>query len=70
MGTSTERVRQHRERLRHRGMRPVQIWIPDVNAPGFAEEAHRQAMNIRNSPAEAEDQAWMEAMVAEVWDGE
>ena len=36
------RVRRARERLRAKGLRPVQIWVPDVRAPGFAEELARQ----------------------------
>jgi hypothetical protein len=27
------------QRLRAQGMRPIQIWVPDVHAPGFAAEA-------------------------------
>ncbi len=41
--SSRTRVRKHRDRLRAQGLRPLQIWVPDVSAPGFAEEAHRQS---------------------------
>ncbi|WP_230872014.1 antitoxin MazE-like protein, partial [Mycobacterium canetti] len=34
-------MRRYRERLRQRGLRPIQIWVPDVNAPEFVGEAHR-----------------------------
>ena len=37
------RVRKHRDTLRAAGLRPVQIWVPDTRAPGFAEECRRQA---------------------------
>ena len=37
------RVAAHRAQLRARGLRPVQIWVPDTRAPGFAEEARRQS---------------------------
>lgn len=37
-----ERVRKRREALRAAGLRPVQIWVPDTRAPGFAEEYRRQ----------------------------
>lgn len=37
------RVAAHRAGLRARGLRPVQIWLPDTRAPGFAAEARRQA---------------------------
>jgi hypothetical protein len=33
------KVREHRQRLRAQGMRPIQIWVPDVHSPEFAAEA-------------------------------
>ncbi|QRQ83284.1 antitoxin MazE family protein [Paralysiella testudinis] len=42
MSNSASRVQQHRVRLRHAGLRPIQIWVPDTRRPGFAAEAHRQ----------------------------
>ena len=41
--TVAERVRKRRDALRAQGLRPVQIWVPDTRAPGFAEECARQA---------------------------
>ena len=41
--TVAERVQKHRASLRAQGLRPVQIWVPDVRAPGFADECARQA---------------------------
>ena len=38
-----KRVAVHRAELRKRGLRPIQIWVPDTRAPGFAEEARRQS---------------------------
>ena len=40
------RVAAHRAELRRRGLRPIQIWVPDTRAPGFAEEARRQSRLI------------------------
>lgn len=36
------RVQRARKKLRAQGLRPIQIWAPDVRAPGFAEELARQ----------------------------
>ena len=41
--TSAERVAKRRAALRAQGLRPIQIWVPDTRAPGFAEEYARQA---------------------------
>jgi len=57
-----QRVAEHRARLRRQGLRPVQIWVPDVRAPGFAVEAHRQSALAAASPHAAEDQAFVDAI--------
>lgn len=38
-----KRVRLHRRQLRAQGLRPLQIWVPDVRAPAFKDEARRQS---------------------------
>jgi len=32
------KVREHRARLRDQGLRPIQIWVPDVRSPAFRSE--------------------------------
>ena len=59
---SRRRVRAHRERLRAQGLRPVQIWVPDVNAEGFAAEAHRQSRAVSVSDAADDDQAFEDSI--------
>lgn len=61
---SRKRVARHREKLRAQGLRPIQIWVPDTSAPGFAEEARRQSLAIRHSPEETEIMDWLEAVSA------
>ncbi|MBN9616615.1 MAG: antitoxin MazE family protein [Acidobacteriales bacterium] len=55
-----ERVRKHREALRAQGLRPIQIWVPDTRRPGFAEEARRQSLAVRDDPQEKEVLDWIE----------
>jgi hypothetical protein len=62
MRSTRDRVRQHRERLRQRGLRPVQIWVPDVRAPEFVTEAHRQSLVVASGAHEADDQAFVDAV--------
>lgn len=38
---SRNKVREHRERLRALGLRPIQIWVPDLRSPAFQLEARR-----------------------------
>jgi hypothetical protein len=37
------RVKKHRDALQKARMRPVQIWVPDMRHPDFAQECHRQS---------------------------
>lgn len=60
--SSRRRVREHRQRLRAQGLRPVQIWVPDVNAEGFAAEAHRQSRAVAASAAAEDDQAFVDSV--------
>lgn len=45
-----QRVQTHRNRLRAAGLKPIQIWVPDPKAPGFAAECKRQSLIIQNDP--------------------
>ena len=60
--TSRTKVQEHRRRLRQQGLRPIQIWVPDVRSRAFLEEAHRQSLAIANSPHEADDQAFIDSI--------
>ena len=57
-----QRAADHRKRLRRQGLRPIQIWVPDVRAPGFAKEAHRQSALAAASAFESDDQAFVDAI--------
>lgn len=60
--SSREKVRRHRERLRQQGLRPIQIWVPDVRAPSFQVQAHRQSLAVAESAMADEDQAFIDAV--------
>lgn len=50
-------LKPRREKLRR-----VTVWIPDVNAPGFREEARRQSLLVANSKHAREDQDFIDAI--------
>ena len=56
------KVREHRERLREQGLRPIQIWVPDMRSSAFRSEAHRQSAAIAASAQAADDQAFIDAI--------
>lgn len=62
MADTKERVRQHRARLRAQGLRPIQIWVPDVGSDTFVEQAHRQSRAVAASTATDADQDFIDAI--------
>jgi len=62
------KVQEYRDRLRAQGLRPIQIWVPDVRASSFRSEAHRQSLAVAASAHAAEDQAFIDAIAG--WDDE
>jgi hypothetical protein len=57
-----ERVSAHRKRLRAQGLRPIQIWVPDVRSPQFVAQAHLQSGAVASSAVAADDQAFIDAI--------
>lgn len=60
--SSRDKVRAHRARLRRQGLRPIQIWVPDVRAPSFKAEAHLQSLAVARSPHARTDQDFIDAV--------
>lgn len=60
--SSRDKVRAYRKRMRAKGLRLVQMWLPDTRTPEFAAEAHRQSLLANTSPFAAEDQAWVDSI--------
>lgn len=60
--SSRDKVSAHRARLRAQGLRPIQIWVPDVRSPKFIKEARRQSRLAARSPYAADDQAFIDAI--------
>ncbi|HLH31848.1 MAG TPA: antitoxin MazE family protein [Terriglobia bacterium] len=68
MRATREKVAAHRNRLRKQGLRPIQIWVPDVRSPRFALEAHRQSKAVARGPHAKKDQDFIDAVSD--WNGE
>jgi hypothetical protein len=62
VSTTSVRVRQHRQRLRKAGLRPIQLWVPDTRSLGFAEECRRQSATLAGDAQERETLEWLQAV--------
>lgn len=65
--SSRSKVARHRETLRSKGLRPIQIWVPDPRNPVFRAEAERQSRLVAAARDEAEAQEFLERVTD--WDG-
>jgi hypothetical protein len=54
--------RGQRGRLRAQGLRPVEIWVPDVNSPVFCKAARAQSRLVAASAGTADAQAFIDAI--------
>ncbi len=54
--------RRSEPRLRAQGLRPVQIWVPDVRARSFVRAAHQQSMAVADSKRAKGDQEFIDAI--------
>jgi AmiR/NasT family two-component response regulator len=61
MANGAERVQKHRDKMKAAGLKPVTIWVPDVNAPGFREQLARDIAIIN---ADADSHRVMEQMLS------
>jgi hypothetical protein len=60
--SSREKVQAHRERLRKQGLRPIQLWVPDMHSSVFVKEARRQSLAVARSAHAKADQAFIDAI--------
>ena len=60
--STREKVRSYRQRMRARGLRPVQVWVPDTRTEAFRDEAHRQSLAVARSARNREDKTFIDAV--------
>jgi hypothetical protein len=60
--SSRDKVRAHRQRMRAKGMRLVQMWVPDTREPKGNGETDRQFVADRRRTSAAIRKAWAEAL--------
>lgn len=61
-----DKFQRYRASRRASGMKLLRVWVPDPHAPGFRDEARRQALVLRGAPEEMDALDFIEAAAA--WD--
>lgn len=55
--------------MRAAGMRPVQVWVPDVRTAKFAEQASSDSRAVNAADAQDDILSWLDEHSA-LWDSE
>ena len=63
----SERVEAYRGRMRAQGLRPIQLWVPDVRSPDFDAAANAQSLLVGMADRDCDDMDFVEA-ISEDWD--
>lgn len=66
--SSREKVSAYRARMKKKGMRLIQMWVPDTRSVAFRKQARRDGLAIARSRHAAADQEFVDAISA--WDDE
>lgn len=70
VATVNSRVQKHRMALRAAGLKPIQIWVPDTQRPGFKQECQRQSQLVAQAdPSDAELSTFMDNALTDINDG-
>jgi len=54
--------------MREQGLRPVELWVPDVRSAEFAATAHREALALSAADRNSDDMDFVEAIADPVDD--
>ena len=57
-----QRVSEYRRRMRARGYRPIQIWVPDVRTAAVAAQAARESARLAAADHAGDDQDFVDAI--------
>ena len=66
--TPSQKMRHYRCKMKQKGLRSVQIWVPDTRSPAIARELRRQSLLAGRGPDEQEVMAFLDDVRA--WDDE
>ena len=60
---STQKMRQYRERLKASGLRPIQLWVPDVRSQKIINEVRKQSVRVSSDSKETGNMKFVESVM-------
>ena len=60
---STQKMREYRARLKASGLRPIQLWVPDIRSHKIIDEARKQSLRVSSDSQESRILNFVEAVM-------
>lgn len=64
--TAAQKTADYRKRMREKGYRQIQLWVPDLRDPEVQEEIRRDVELLRDHPSTREGDEFVEAALADL----
>ena len=60
---SAHKMRQYRDRLKAAGLRPIQLWVPDIRSPKIIDEVRKQSIRVSSDSQEPRIMDFVESVM-------
>ena len=69
--SARRKMSDYRERMRARGLRQVQLWVPDLRNPVRVARLRAEVTALRDHPSSRDGNQFLDAALAEIegWEG-
>jgi hypothetical protein len=60
---SAQKMKEYRSRLRASGLRPIQLWVPDVRSQKIINEIRKQSLRVSSDPQDSNIMDFVESVM-------
>ena len=60
---SAQKMRQYRARLRASGLRPIQLWLPDIRSQKIIDEIRKQSIRVSSDSQDSRITDFVESVM-------
>jgi hypothetical protein len=64
--SAKQKMWDYRRRMRAKGLRPIQLWVPDLRDPERVERVRAEVRALRNHPSSREGNQFLDAALTEI----
>ena len=60
---SAQKMKEYRNRLRASGLRPIQLWVPDVRSQKIIDEIRKQSLRVSSDSQDSRIMDFVESVM-------